>query len=419
MPNLSQTHRVEPEYVLNRRAVLLGGAAALGTGVLRANPSSLQAAQQAGAAELAARKRAFLRPFVYKRDELDSWLAQKAYPFCKYDPELGYLHVDRDFKEGIDGSISSYRYDRWDARRMIAFADKPCRINTYGNSFTSCEQVSDGETWQEFLAAHLGEPVRNFGIGGYSVYQAYLRMKREEQRVPAQYLIVNIFDHDHYRNLLSWQRFRFGVNNKSTCPPVPHVKVDPDAGQFVEMPNPCPTKASLYRLCDLDGASAAFEGDYSLERYAAREWDKNQGAKTLPGSDDFDDADYTRRALYATTRVIDKIEEFAAEEKKQVLYVLSFAAERIKRFVKEDRRFDQPLVDFLDRRRLPYVDLLAAHVAESKTFAGDIDAYLARYFIGHYNPLGNFFCAFALKDKLVKLLNPPPPAYTPPGERGA
>ena len=61
------------------------------------------------------------------------------------------------------------------------YKDKPCRINTYGNSFTLCHQVSDGETWQEYLAGHLGEPIRNFGMGGFGVYQAYRRMVREEQ----------------------------------------------------------------------------------------------------------------------------------------------------------------------------------------------------------------------------------------------
>ena len=37
--------------------------------------------------------------------------------------------------------------------------------------------------------------------------------------------------------------------------------------------------------------------------------------------------------------------------------------------------------------------------------------YLAQYFIGHYNPRGNHFCAFALKDRLVQLLDPKPVPY--------
>src|SRR5262249_10198057 len=154
--------------------------------------------------------------------------------------------------------ICSYRYDRTGARRTIAHADKACRINTYGNSFTSCEQVSDGETWQEILAAHLGEPIRNFGTGAYSVYLAYLRMKREEKRWPAKYIIFNIYDDDHYRNLLPWQRPRFGVNRKSIGPTTPYISVNPGAGEFVEHPNPCPQAEALYDLCDEEGALRMF-----------------------------------------------------------------------------------------------------------------------------------------------------------------
>ena len=63
---------------------------------------------------------------------------------------------------------------------MINYSDEECRIASYGDSFTQCHQVSDGETWQETLAAHIGEPIRNFGVGGYGVYQAYLRLRRTE-----------------------------------------------------------------------------------------------------------------------------------------------------------------------------------------------------------------------------------------------
>ena len=84
-------------------------------------------------------------------------------------------------KDDIEDSYTLAHYEPTGERRMLNYADQPCRINTYGNSFTQCQQVSDGETWQEYLAAHMGEPIRNFGIGGYGVYQAYRRMLREEK----------------------------------------------------------------------------------------------------------------------------------------------------------------------------------------------------------------------------------------------
>jgi hypothetical protein len=408
--------------LIGRRAWLAGGAAGLGMSLLSKivahgegpEPESPPRRPQGTDEErLKARKRDILRRLLYSRDDLNAWLSGKAFPFSKYDGELGYLHVDRQFKEGVDGSVCTYRYDASGARHMLAAADRPCRINTYGNSFTSCEQVSDGETWQEVLAAHLGEPIRNFGIGGYSVYQAYLRMHRDEQRSPAQYIIFNIFDDDHYRNLHGWQRLRFGVNRKSTNPPVPHVKVDPDAGKFVECPNPCPTAESLYQLCDLNSAYSLFAVDHTLDRNARRDLLREQGGAIVSAGSDFDDSEFTRRALYATMRIVEKVEEFAAPGNRKVLYVLSYGGERVRRFLRDGTRFDRSLVEFFDRRHLPYVDLLKAHAADFAKSAPDIDAYLKRYYIGHYNPLGNFFCAFALKDQLVRRLDPPSPAYAP------
>jgi len=89
------------------------------------------------------------------------------------------------------------------ARTQLSYAGRKCRINTYGDSFTLCHQVSDGETWQEYLAAHLGEPVRNFGMGGYGAHQASRRMVREEHTDHnAERLIFYIWGDDHIRSLL-------------------------------------------------------------------------------------------------------------------------------------------------------------------------------------------------------------------------
>src|SRR5437870_7264902 len=153
---------------------------------------------------------------LYTRKDVDDWIAGRAFPSGIYDSDLGYVHRDRRSRRGIDDSVCTYTYDKTTrARRIIQYADMPHRINTYGDSYTSCEQVNDGETWQEILAAHLGEPIRNFGIGGYSVYQMYLRMKLEEPRFPADYIIMNVYDDDHCRNLVGWQRIRFGLGRNS------------------------------------------------------------------------------------------------------------------------------------------------------------------------------------------------------------
>jgi hypothetical protein len=42
------------------------------------------------------------------------------------------------------------------------------------------------------------------------------------------------------------------------------------------------------------------------------------------------------------------------------------------------------------------------------------DAYMKVYFIGHYNPRGNHFFAYSLKEKVVAWLEPKPITYQNP-----
>ncbi len=88
--------------------------------------------------------RAYLKSIQYTRAQLEDWISGGASLGEAYDGRLGWLFADRRVKHGVDGSISTYRYSG--ARRTIMYGDSPCRINTYGDSFTHCDQVSDGET---------------------------------------------------------------------------------------------------------------------------------------------------------------------------------------------------------------------------------------------------------------------------------
>ena len=100
--------------------------------------------------------RSYLEQVLYTRNEAANWLAgvDTGYIGEKYDADIGWVPHAGHFRHGVDGANCEYTYEGSGARRMTVFADRPCRINTYGNSFTHCDQVSDGETWQERLAAH-------------------------------------------------------------------------------------------------------------------------------------------------------------------------------------------------------------------------------------------------------------------------
>jgi len=299
---------------------------------------------------------------------------------------------------------------------MIAYCDKPCRINTYGDSFTHCDQVSDGESWQEYLAAHLCEPIRNYGVSGHGVYQMYVRMQREELRTPAKTIIVNIYSDDHYRSLRCWD----AITGRSDRPTKPHVAVNPATGMFVEHTNPCPEPDSLFNLCDLDWVYATFKNNLALRIRTAgpdeiMELARQQGIDAKSGASE-EPVDVramlrTSAAFFASRRIVEKMEAFAATHKKKILYVLSYAPRDLADILNGKRRFDQEFIDFMKMKQLPYVDLAKAHAEDFAKFKIGVNDYLDRYYIGHYNPSGNFFCAMAMKQKLVDFLEPKPVTY--------
>ena len=92
--------------------------------------------------------RTFLAQRMPDREVLDQWIAGKLESnirgsvASKFDGELGWLKTDCRRKHGMNGSFCTYTYGRYDERKMINDADESCRINTYGNSFTMCDQVS-------------------------------------------------------------------------------------------------------------------------------------------------------------------------------------------------------------------------------------------------------------------------------------
>lgn len=375
----------------------------------------------------------YLRSILYTREEVRAWLEDGAFPFARYSSEFGWLLPDGYFKDGVDDSISKYTYEPNDGpRQRIHYADLPCRINTYGDSFTQCHQVSDGETWQEFLAAHLQEPIRNFGIGGWSVYQAYLRMLKEEKETPADVIIFNIYDDDHFRNLDSWRNIRVNKHERFTEPPLPHLVVNPAKGAFKEMPNPCPTEESLYNLCDYNWVRNRFKNDFALGIEVAhlnaesanprKDYSDLLDLATTHGirtrADDYPtlekaaDALHQEAALFSTSKLIEKIDAYGKLHGKKIIYVLSYPADRIAEAIDSGSRWDQPFVDFIKKRKNPVIDLFDSHVSDhAENYKIELRPYLKKFFMGHYNPRGNFFCAQALKDTLVEALDPKPFAY--------
>ncbi len=358
-----------------------------------------------------------VKSLIFTRQQVDELLLGNATDYIsrKYDPELGYVFSDCRFRNGIDNTICTYSYDTFGARSMIANADVPCRINAYGNSFTHGDQVSDAETWQEQLAAHFGEPVRNYGVGDYSMYQAYLRMKREEVKHPAKYILFTIYDDDHRRNLGSLIP---GWASR------PYITVDVETGTCEEHPNPCPTPLSLYQLCDFNWLYEHFrtQTQYALNNY----WTyikstpeimglvKQEGLTPQAANPKQVEAPLIRDALFGSMHIIDLVESFARSNGKVVLYILAYGVARLRQKLGDGYRFDEEFVKFLQKRKVPYVDMMKIHAKDFATFNISLSEYFRRYYVngsGHYSPTGNCFFTFSIKDRLLDFLVPKPPPY--------
>ena len=388
--------------------------------------------------------REFLQDAVLTREMVDRFLDPEALNFTMFDSELGYAPRDYVMDDGVDGSFTINQFLPSGERRPLNFVGLPCRINTYGNSFTQCNQVSDGESWQEYLAAHFGEPIRNFGVGGYGVYQAYRRMLRmEKTKSAAEYLILNIWSDDHFRSIFKWRwlpKFEYefvrmlhsSVSSKKQTwslfgTPWAHIQLDTESGGFMEVENQYPTPESLYLLCDVDHVYEAFKDDFGVQVYLAQQHatDVNTSllqsiADVLELPTDFSSREAISRTalallktygLRASMNIVQKAKIFSQSEGKKLMIHLSFMAEDVMDNCKGMPRFDQIFVDYLNKNNYLYVDTLQKHLEEFKSFRLSPTEYVNRYYTDHYTPRGNHFFAFAVKDAIVEWLEMKPPTY--------
>ncbi len=392
--------------------------------------------------------RELLEAVAYRPLDMEKFIDPGYASFYSFDPELGYVPRDCVARDGMDGTLSAYTYDpRGGHRKMIQYAGEPCRINTYGDSVTMCQQISDGETWQEALAAHFREPIRNFGVGGYGAYQAYRRaMRVETTGLAAGYVILNIWHDDHVRNIdpARWIRSGWGqrdrIRSSGSTPwhihgfPWAHLAYDLEKGGFVELPGLCRDEADLRRLTDPGYCYEAFKDDPVVHLFALSSGGEAPvekleaiagafGLKVDLRNPETRAADASRLHLCygvkSTLHVLDKFRAWAREQDRKLIIILSCGPNPVEDFMKTGERFDTELVDYLKGSDVPYVDFLPKTVDDYRAYDLSWEDYVERFHIkpsgaavfGHYKPYGNHWFAFSMKDEIVNWLDPRPPAY--------
>ena len=376
----------------------------------------------------------FLAEAAVPRETIDRFLDESEPTWAQFDPEVGYTlgrflpHDGLHDSWTISTSLDNGQRTPW------LYADQLCRLNTYGDSFTQCHQVSDGETWQEYLAAHLGEPVRNFGMGGFGVNQAYRRMRRvETSDLGAEYVILYIWGDDHCRSVMRsrhaathrvWddQNGRLFHGNFWA-----NIEIDLTTGQFTERPNLCPTPDALLQMCDPDFMVESLHDDLMVMLYAMERFDVegdmpllNQLAHHLSEAPiDTSDPQTTLEGVtrlklaygFAASRyLVDQAQQFLDGLGKQLLVCL-LCPTATNQVLNGQPRYDQAFADHLREADFRVFDMNEIHGEDFGDFNLSVDDYRRRYWIGHYSPAGNHFFAYYLKNTVVDWLEPKPRTY--------
>jgi hypothetical protein len=366
----------------------------------------------------------------------------------QYSPEFGYVPLTyRGQHDGMDGSCSDYTFTPGKHRKMVNYANRPCRINTYGDSMTMCQQVSDGESWQEILAAHFQEPIRNFGVGGYGVYQAYKRLMKTEMnpKLASEYIILYIWDDDHVRSLdsLRWPRCDAAKEVKHLPPnkpkqihgyPWPHVRFDLKKGKFVEKAPVCASAKEVRKLADPETFYQTFKDDEIIHIFTLMKG----GEAPVGHLEDLAEAlnirvDLRKKrtlvenatllhkhyGMKASEFILGKLQAWCARNKRKLMVIIGHYWIRLPHYVKTGERIDVDFLANIRKKGMTVLDHLPMSAKVYKEFNGTYEEFQRLYNVeasdvavfGHYNPQGNHRFAFTVKNDILNWLDPKPPAY--------
>jgi len=208
-----------------------------------------------------------------------------------------------------------------------------------------------------------------------------------------------------------------------------HVEMDLKTRQIVERDNLLPTPESLYKMTDPDWMYEHLKDDLALQLYLYtrgltsdvnwREVEKLCLALNLdpPVHGSTSQARSSLRYVLdrygfaATKHILTKTRSFTERTGKELLVILFDPSRVMRPLLESKERYDQEVVDFLEKENFLYFDMNLVHVKDYKAFNLPVNDYLKRYFSGHYSPAGNHFFAFSIKDVLVNWLDPKPITY--------
>jgi len=279
------------------------------------------------------------------------------------------------------------------------------------------------------------------------VYQAYRKAMRIEQTdLAADYVIMNVWDDDHMRNIdaarwirVAWMcRDLLRGGGEGSYPvhgfPWGHVRYNLEKETFEEKKGYCKEASDLRKLVGKDNYYDVFKDDTVTHLYTLQEGGEapidelEKIAEAFKMKVNLRDperrqADALRLhqvyGMRSTEFILTNLRTWAKEHSRKIMVILSYDVPTVKKFIETGERWDEEFVDFLQANDFTYVDILQKKAEEYHQFKVSIDDYIARFYIGragaqvfgHYNPYGNFWFAYAIRQEIIDWIDPKPKAY--------
>jgi hypothetical protein len=296
----------------------------------------------------------------------------------------------------------------WKTPHETPFGERPRPVDypqaflaSFGDSYTYCVGVEDGETWQSRLAARISADVYNFGNGAYGTDQAFLRFREDFPALRTPVVVLGMITENINRIHNRYRKFYFARTRTPLTKPR-FLLVD---GELELLPNPVRDASELERLCDPDFIDEIGQDDvwfdadsfpersfpYSRCLFYRSFWRELRQGPRSKGVDDADPRpnaelwadDQARELLFAILRRF--AEEARAEGSHPVLMLFPMFREtstRMERGVPSD--FVRALAESCEESGLDFFDGISAFA----TAVSD-ERELRALYGNHLSPRGN------------------------------
>ncbi|MGI5155431.1 hypothetical protein [Microbispora sp. CA-102843] len=170
----------------------------------------LVAGEFAAFAAVRCHRRAF--PWLITRRDLAPPISPEvaeAHAGRSFDADLGWCR--RPGEHGAESTslgVTTYSVDAFGRRTEPGHpGEASAPIACFGDSFTFCRLVGDGDTWPHHLSTLTGVNVANYGVGNYGLDQALLRLERELPGLDAQTVIMGVVPETIARVQSAWKHY--------------------------------------------------------------------------------------------------------------------------------------------------------------------------------------------------------------------